>query len=462
MFAFGTGVGVVILVFVIMGTISARGVRTASDYALAGRKAGPLEVSGILLGALVGGASTVGTVEMAYRFGLSAWWFTLGGGIGCLVLGLWFARPLRRTGLSTIPELLGNRYGPKTGIVALVASTIGTFISVVAQFLAGLAMLQGIWHLSDTAAACAVALAILGFILLGGLKSYGALGKAKIAFLYIVLATCAAVAAGTGTTLSSLWETLPAHPWFNLFGRGLGVDLNAGLSLVVGVMTTQIYIQALFAASSEKTARKGALLSAVLMPPLGLLAIWVGMGMRAQHPGLVASQVLPRFISQNFPPLVAGCLWSGIAITIIGTAAGLCLGIATNLARDLPSALALKKPTDRELLFLSRTTLLVLVVGSAILARLAPGSMILSWSYLSMGLRGAGTFVPFAIAILAPGRLDPRWAFLSSLSGLTIALAWPLTRLPGDPLFTGLSVSALCCLIGWKRKRAAKKEPPLR
>ena len=59
MFAFGTGVGVVILVFVIMGTISARGVRTASDYALAGRKAGPLEVSGILLGALVGGASLV-------------------------------------------------------------------------------------------------------------------------------------------------------------------------------------------------------------------------------------------------------------------------------------------------------------------------------------------------------------------------------------------------------------------
>ncbi len=455
MFTFGAGVGLVILAFVILGTFTARGVRSASDYALAGRKAGSLEVSGILLGALVGGASTVGTVEMAYRFGLSAWWFTLGGGIGCLILGVWFARPLRRTELSTIPELLESQYGPKTGLVALAASTIGTFISVVAQFLAGLAMLQGIWPLSDTAAAAGVALAILGFILLGGVKSYGALGKAKIAFLYLVLAICAGVAAAGGATLPSLWEGLPSNPWFNLFGRGLGPDLNAGLSLVVGVMTTQIYIQAIFSASSERTARKGTLLSAALMPPLGLLGIWVGLGMRVQQPGLVASQVLPVFISQNFPPLIAGCLWSGIAITIIGTAAGLCFGIATNLARDLSPFFARKKRTDGELLWLSRTTLLVLVFSAAAMALLAPGSLILSWSYLSMGLRGAGTFLPFSIAILAPGRLNPGWAFTSSLAGLAITLAWPLTGLPGNPLFAGLSISALCCALGWARKGTA-------
>ena len=95
MVAFGFGVGLVILGFVLLGTLAAKGVRTASDYTLAGRRAGTLDVSGILLGALVGGASTVGTVEMAYRFGLSAWWFTLGGGIGCLILGVWFAGPIR-------------------------------------------------------------------------------------------------------------------------------------------------------------------------------------------------------------------------------------------------------------------------------------------------------------------------------------------------------------------------------
>ncbi|NLI96834.1 MAG: sodium:solute symporter family protein [Synergistaceae bacterium] len=462
MLAFGMGSAIVFLAFVFLGTLSARGIRSASDYTLAGRRAGSLEVSGILLGALVGGASTVGTVEMAYRWGFSAWWFTLGGGIGCLILGLWFARPLRRTGLATIPEFLAMEYGKGTGIVALAASTLGTFVSVVAQFLAGLAMIQGIWPISREAAAVVVALAVLGFILLGGLKSYGVLGKAKIAFLYLVLAACAAATTLEGRSLPPLWESLPFHPWFNLFGRGLGVDLNAGVSLVVGVMTTQIYIQAVFSASSEETARKGALLSAFLMPPLGLFAIWVGLGMRVRQPGLVASQVLPKFLAEHFHPFVAGALWSGIAITIIGTAAGLCLGIATNLVRDLPSVFRPQKPKDGGLLLTHRMTLLVLVVLAAFLALFTPGSLILSWSYLSMGLRGAGTFLPFSLALLAPKRLSPGWAFLSSFSGLAFTLAWPLTHLPGNPLSWGLFISALCCLLGWKRKGAALGEPPLR
>ena len=42
------------------------------DYSLGGRKAGAAGVTGILLGSLVGGASTVGTVQMAYSDGMTA------------------------------------------------------------------------------------------------------------------------------------------------------------------------------------------------------------------------------------------------------------------------------------------------------------------------------------------------------------------------------------------------------
>ncbi len=455
MVMFGAGAVAVILAFTVLGTFAARGVRSSSDYTVAGRKANSFDVGGILLGALVGGASTVGTVEMAYQFGLSAWWFTLGGGIGCLILGTWFAGPLRKTGLSTIPELLEGPYGRVTGGVALAASTLGTFISVVAQVLAGVAMLQAIIPLSATGASAGVAVSVLCFILFGGIKSYGAMGKAKIAFLYVVLAVCTLMTLYRGTTLPYLVGTFPEGPWFDLFGRGFAVDLNSGISLVVGVMTTQIYLQALFAATDARTARRGALLSAALMPPLGLLAIWIGLGMRAREPGLAASQVLPLFISQNFPPLVAGCLWSGIYITIIGTAAGLCLGIATNLSRDLFPRLLGRPLPDHLMLRLSQMGVLGLVLLASILGRVGLGSLILSWSYLSMGLRGAGTFFPLAIAILAPGRLRRGWALASSLLGLGIALGWPLTGLPGDPLVTGLCLSALCCLLGWTRKGTA-------
>ena len=35
-------------------------------------------VAGIIMGTLVGGSATVGTAQLAYHYGMSAWWFTLG------------------------------------------------------------------------------------------------------------------------------------------------------------------------------------------------------------------------------------------------------------------------------------------------------------------------------------------------------------------------------------------------
>ena len=53
-----------------------------------GGKIGFGVVAGLIMGTLVGGSSTVGTAQLAYNYGMSAWWFTLGGGIACLVLAV--------------------------------------------------------------------------------------------------------------------------------------------------------------------------------------------------------------------------------------------------------------------------------------------------------------------------------------------------------------------------------------
>ena len=73
-----------------------------------GRKNGGAVVAGIIMGTLVGGSSTVGTAQLAYNFGMSAWWFTLGGGISCLVLGLLFSGPLRHNGAHTLVGIINK------------------------------------------------------------------------------------------------------------------------------------------------------------------------------------------------------------------------------------------------------------------------------------------------------------------------------------------------------------------
>ncbi|MGI5863589.1 MAG: sodium:solute symporter family protein [Myxococcales bacterium] len=431
--------------FLVLGAVVTRGLRAVSDFTVAGRSATASGVSGALLGALVGGAATVGTAEMAYRYGLSAWWFTLGGGIGCLVLGLLFARPVRRSRLETIPQFLRLSYGRPTALAALVGSALGSFLSIAAQLLAGAALLRAFVPVTTGAAVAMTAALVLGFMLAGGLKSFAAIGRAKLLALYGVLVVCALRALSLGATPSHLWRSLPREPFFDLFEQGTR-DLSAGLSLVVGVLSTQIYVQAVFSASSERTARRGALLSALLMPPLGLLGIWVGLTLRVNGVQIESPLALPFFVQAYFPPAIAGLLWCALVITVAGAIAGLTLGIATNLVRDLYAPLR-AGASERHLLFVSRGAVVLLVIVAAALASNAGDTPILRWSYLSMGLRGAGTVFPFLLAATRPGLLPARWALGSSLAGTAAVLAWPLIG-GGEPLFVGLGLAGGLSVVG--------------
>lgn len=458
MFAFYAAAFLTLGAFVAAGTLTGGGSSGSRDYNLGGRSSSSAGVAGILLGALVGGASTVGTVQMAYSSGMTAVWFTLGGGIGCLLLGLRFAVPVRNSGITTVADYLAGSYGGRdsfygsaVSFTATISSSVGTFISICAQFLSCIAMLRGIFPLSAWSAALLAALSVLGFISAGGMKSYSTLGKAKILLLYIVLLICAGGTFYRGITFASVASALPLHPWFNPFGRGFFPELGYLASMVVGVLTTQIYIQSIAAAKDAGTARNGAFASAVLMPPMGLLGTWIGLSVRARGIDILPEKVLPWFIMDTFPPVIGGLIWGGILITVIGCAAGLILGISTNIAKNLIPRSFTERHRDCEIP-IQRGLAGAIVALAAISGIGGAGSMILEWSYLSMGLRGAGTFLPFVIAVLRPGALSPAWALASSAGGLAGTLGWVLTGSPGDPLFAGLLVSGVCVVCGMIRK----------
>jgi SSS family solute:Na+ symporter len=449
MISFGAAVLLVLVIFLGIGIFSGKG-SSGEKFSLGGRQLSSRGVGGIILGALVGGASTVGTAEMAYVHGFSAWWFTLGGGLGCLLLGLLFASPLRRTRLTTIPQFLEARFGKKVAHAVLLAMVMGTFLSVVAQFFAGKALLGNLFPLSEFQGTLVVALLVLGFIFFGGLKSYSALGEAKILFLYGVLGICALVAYSKGVPEMSVTRIASCEASYGLFSRGVGRDLASGFSLIIGVLSTQIYIQALYGARDEKTARRGAFLGALLMPPLGILGIFIGLSVRSLGVVLPPSQVLPYFLTTFFPPFVSGLLWGGILITIIGCAAGLSLGMATNVIHDLLLPRLPRSITERvSLLSLDRLGVLFVVLCSTGVALTSGKAFILQWSYLSMGLRGAGSFFPLFFGVLFPRILPPFWALASSLGGIggTLLLG-SFIRQGETALMGGFALSGVMALTG--------------
>jgi len=422
----------------------------AKDFTLAGRAAGSWHVAGAIMGTLVGGASTIGTAQMAFRFGLSAWWFTLGAGLACLLLGLFLAGPLREEEVATIPQFIARYYGERARVAASLFSALGMFIHIVAQLLAGGALLGALFGWSTAVAAAAAAALVALVTLGGGMRGAGPLGLTKLLLLYGIMLLAGSRAFFALDGWSGLRASFSPSPWFSLFGYGVGAGLNDLLSMLVGVVSTQTYLQAVFAARNRQTARRGALLSALLIPPLGLLGIAVGLHMRQLHPDLDSVQALPAFLAEYFPPALAGIAFATLLIAALVTASGLTLGTATTLQIDV---LARFGRAGRELRRLRLVAAGVLLLALALLMGNL-GSTILQWSFLSMGLRGATLCLPLLVAIFLHHRTPARAGALAVFLGPTCVMAagligWP----PTPPLYTALGLVLLLLAAGlWLEK----------
>jgi SSS family solute:Na+ symporter len=388
----------------------ATSVATHADFALAGRSLPATGVAWIIIGTLVGGVATIGTVQTAYTHGISAGIFTFGSGISCLLLGCFFARALREEGVVTVSEYLGRRFGQPFRRYSSAISAFGMFIHVVGQFLAAIAIIQAVFACGDVISVVLVTALIGVFVVSGGIAGAGLIGQIKCFMLYLVMLASAGVALQKGGGWSGIVDNLP--PEANLLSfsdYGVATATVDTLSMLVGVLSTQIYLQAIFAARDVRAARNGAFLSAVVIPPLGALGIVVGLYLRTAYPDLGGNgaQALPFFLAISFPPLVAAFFNAGILLIVLGTGAGLVLGVTTNIYNDFLSGSSLMRRVVQPVRLLRGCALSVLLLAS-LLVFSGLDSTILSWSYLSMGLRGSAVFVGLCAVVFFKRFTDSR------------------------------------------------------
>ncbi|MBQ2696110.1 MAG: sodium:solute symporter family protein [Clostridia bacterium] len=413
-------------------------------------------VAGVIMGTLVGGSSTVGTAQLAYNYGMSAWWWTLGAGIACLILAVMYVKPLRKSGSSTLLSIISTEYGTKTGFLASVLSSLGSFINIISQLIAATAIIAVVFPKLSLALSLFIsAIFMTLYIIFGGTKGSGMVGILKMVLLYVAMMACGIMVlcfSGGFSGFLGIVERIenPENvPFFSLFARGIGTDLGACFSLIVGVIATQSYAQGIFAAKSTKEAKKGALLSALLVPPVGIGGILVGLYMRSVHPGIVAKTALTMFVTEYMPPLFSGVVLATLFIAVLGTGAGLALGIATVLRNDVIPTLTRKNPGG----VTTERILIVAILFSACLLSMGPlGDTILNFAFMSMGLRGATIFVPLCCAFWYSGKVDRRYAFSAIILGPVLVLIFGVWKvLPFDPLFIGIFASCIISLAGIRK-----------
>lgn len=481
------GILLSIILIETVGILSSKKVKTADDFSRAGGKAGTWVVCGTIMGTLIGGQSTVGTAQLAFTYGISAWWFTIGAALGCVILAIGYVIPLRRSDCTTLLEVVSKEYGKKTEVLGSVLCSLGMFVSIVAQILSASALLMTLLPIKFYLAAAISCLIMMMYVVFGGLWSAGIGGIVKLILLCIsTLAGGIIVLSltdgyhGLVSAIEDIYASLvETHGrvsvegrYNNIFARGAAKDIGSCISVILGVLATQSYAQGIWAAKTDSVARKGALISAVLTIPIGAACVLIGLYMRGHYVtaeelntlitlgkslpegiGIIenTAQAFPLFISHCMPEFLGGIVLGTLLITIIIGGSGLTLGSSTILVRDVFMKINSKISKSDINLKVSRLTIIGILLISVFVAATFSGSFINDLGFLSMGLRATAVFIPLTLALFSPKRFNYRWVLLSIITGTFALIMTNIFKLPLDGIFIGLIASSICCCFGLKR-----------
>lgn len=488
-FAFLTGLLLTLGLIIGVSLSSARKSKDATSFTTAGSQVNSLMVTGIIMTSLVGGQSTVGTAQLAFSYGISAWWFTIGAALGCLLLAAGYGKALRNSGCDTLLMVVGKEYGPHSEKTGSLLCFIGIFISIVAQLLSSSALMTGLLHINMIWGAAISAALMMLMVVIGGVWSAGYSGMLKAVLLclatlgtgILVLVLCGGYGGLQSlltqqTTALPLGDQLQLHSaedvhlrFGNLTARGFMKDVGGGLSLILGVVTTQTYAQGIWAARSNSAAKRGAVTCAVITPLIGAGCVLAGIYMRAHyvtideaHAITAAGASLPQgigvlrntaeafpvFVMDRFPPMLAGIIIGTMLLTIIGGGSGLALGAATILVRDVYGNV-------RNRLMALRLTISAILLAGFLFSLTGGHAFINDLGFLSLGLRATAVLIPLTAALYFPGAIQPRHAWLSMIAGTVMLLVAHLANLPGGPIWWGLAAGILVILPGVRRLHAA-------
>lgn len=443
------GIIMTLVSIVFVGIASGRKVKSSADFVTGSGKANLGIVFGAYSGVLVGGSATIGTAQLAFSYGFSAWWFTLGGGISCLFLAFVFLKPFRRSGCDTIQQMISLEYGKAAGTITSIFSSLGLMLNVVVQVLAANALFTSIFPIGREFSALIVVIIMFCYVVLGGIMGTGILGIMKTVLIWCGVAVSTVLAYKMGGGFHGFRAVLPPNQYFNLVARGMGVDLGAGLSLILGVASTQSYVQIINSGKTDAISRNGLILAGISAPPIGLGCVIIGMYMRITYPSIDSGQALPLFVLQQLPPFFAGVIIAALLIALIGTGSSNAFGLSTILTNNIYKEFVNPRADDKKTLMISRLMIVFIIVLSAFFALLNTGSIILEWGFLSSALRAAVLFIPMCAALFVKSRTDRLSVISSSIMALiAVLIGHFIPWLTIDPLFIGIFVGALCILAG--------------
>lgn len=453
----GVTMGLYVLGMYAIGYYAQGKVKGTEDFLVAGRKL-PLSLAWMTLLATWFGAGTLlAAADEVRREGLSAAALDpFGAGVCLLLAGLFFAGPLWRMKLLTLPDFFRRKFGTAAELVASAIMVPSYFGWIAAQFVALAGVLQLFFGIDPSVGLVLVAIVGTGYTLMGGMWSVTLTDAVQIVLVLVglmVLAVVALANLGDGSLLGGLarvgnetdatmLQPFPTESLAALLGW-LGVFLTGALGNLPG----QDLMQRVFAAKSASTARWACLVAGICYLTFGLLPLLLALVGNLMFPEDVDSQILPALAHAFLHPVVAVIFVVALLSAVLSTIDSAILSPASVLAENV-----LAKFSGHDSLLLNRYSVLGVASCSLLLAYLGASAYELLEAAYELTL--VGLFVPLTIGLYS--RPQSEWPGLTSMAVGTMVwavhflLGWDgfLQPIWGEQLPVSLAATA-CSALGY-------------
>lgn len=335
--------GYMVIVLAIGFAVGRREKATVGDYFRAGNRLPWFAIGFSIIAAGISSEQFVGEIGYAYKFGMPVvnWeWLVF----PALSILLWIFVPLYvRNRVTTMPEYLEIRYGPRARTlyaVLIVASYVFANFALV-FFTAGFAM-ESIWGVSSIYAIWLLALTTGAYTIYGGLASVAWTDFFQCALLmgggiYVFFAGMShpaigwdfAKVIGTGDHAHLMAHNNPEVPWTALIILALSTN-------VWYYATDQFINQRCLGARNEWHAKMGVLTAGGLQLILPLATCFPGMIYAVINPRLANSDLAyPSVVAQLVPVGLRGLVVAAVLGAIMSTVSGLVNSTATMVTLDI-------------------------------------------------------------------------------------------------------------------------------
>ena len=400
--------GILLFLFATLGigVWAAKQVKGDSEnYLVAGRGLVLPLAASTLMAQSVDSNATLGNTDLVAEFGFWAGAsLPLGLALCLLLSALFFAKPMNRMGLITLPDFYRVKYNRKTELVASILMVLSFSFLLAGNLVAGGYLFQAFLGTSYTAGVMLLAIIVFIYTASGGLFAVAYTDAIQVAIALIgSFALIGFITFSFGLEIPA--ETGPlALEQLTDPAAGAAINWATLLALGLGDIVAIDFMARIFAAESPETAQRACLIGSfgtvIIGIPFSLIALSAPK-LLAQAGITPDGPILYALLNGIVPPLVGLLVIIAILSASLSTADGAILGTSSVIAHNV---LGVRHDDHRgggdRLLLITRIMAFVITVLGVFFALRVPQTGVLLLLAFDLGF--AGLLVPLAGGLYWP------------------------------------------------------------